>query len=87
MHERVEGEEIIKHSFILFFTKVLTDKLEFRESEHGELKWFDLKEIENQKVIPSDLWLIKNKIDSEIDVKSAYMDENKGELNSFRFIE
>ncbi|MBD3259666.1 NUDIX domain-containing protein [Candidatus Woesearchaeota archaeon] len=83
LHERVEGDEMVKHSFILFFTKMKTEKTEFRRSEYGDLRWFDLNEIDKLKIIPSDLWLIKNKLDSTIDVKEAYMKEKDGELNSF----
>lgn len=87
MHERVKGNEIIKHSFILFFTKLFTKELKFKESEHGILKWFDLKNLDKENTIPSDLWLIKNKLDSNIDTKNAYMNENQGQLTSFEIIQ
>ncbi|MBW2990674.1 NUDIX domain-containing protein [Candidatus Woesearchaeota archaeon] len=83
LHERVQGDEIIKHSFILFFTKMRTKQKNFKESEYGKLKWFKVDRVDKEKIIPSDLWLIKNKINSETDVKSAFMNENKGELTSF----
>ena len=87
LHERVEGDEIIKHSFILFFTKMRTKEAKFKESEYGELKWFNISEVDKEKIIPSDLWLIKNKLNAKIDVKSAHMSENQGELESFEFID
>lgn len=87
LHERVEGDEIIKHSFILFFTKMRTKEAKFKESEYGELKWFNISEVDKEKIIPSDLWLIKNKLNAKIDVRSAHMSENQGELESFEFID
>ncbi len=87
LHERVEGDEIIKHSFILFFTKMRTKETKFKESEYGKLKWFNTGEVDKEKIIPSDLWLIKNKLNAKIDVKSAHMSENQGELESFKFID
>lgn len=87
LHERVEGDEIIKHSFILFFTKMRTKEAKFKESEYGELKWFNISEVDKEKIIPSDLWLIKNKLNAKIDVRSAHMSENQGELESFKFID
>lgn len=84
LHERIRGEGIIKHSFILFFTKVKTKKLNFKETLHGKLKWFDVRKIKKNKIIPSDLWLIKNKLDSEIDVKNATMLEKEGKLSHFK---
>jgi len=86
LHERVKDKGIIKHSFILFFTKILTNQLNFIETEHGKLKWFKLKNIEIQKIIPSDLWLIKNKLNSKIDAKSVFMYENKKRLSPLRFL-
>lgn len=87
LHERVEEDEIIKHSFILFFTKMRTKEAKFKESEYGKLKWLNINEVDKEKIIPSDLWLIKNKLNAKIDVKSAHMSENQGELESFKFID
>lgn len=81
LHEKVEGDEIVKHSFILFFTRVGLEKGEITESEHGKLKWFEVDKLE--KVIPSDEWLIKNKIDSKVNVDEAVMEEKEGKLISF----
>lgn len=86
LHERVEGENMIKHSFILFFTKVDTKDVAFKETNHGRLKWFTLKQLEKESVIPSDFWLMKNRLHSTIDVKDASMNEKEGQLDSFRII-
>ena len=86
LHERVEDEGTIKHSFILFFTKMKTLQTKFEESEHGELKWFNLKDIEKEKVIPSDLWLIKHKLNARISLKTVLMQDKEGELSSFKIV-
>ncbi|MBS3141163.1 NUDIX hydrolase [Candidatus Woesearchaeota archaeon] len=75
-HERVL-DKIVKHSFILFFSKLKTSEIEFKESSYGSLKWFDLDNLKG-KIIPSDLWLIQNKLNSKIDVKSAFLVEKNG---------
>jgi len=87
LHERVLGDEIIKHSFILFFTKANTDNINFKKTESGELRWFSLQDLENESIIPSDLYLIKNKLNSSIDCESALMYEKDGELLAFRFLD
>jgi ADP-ribose pyrophosphatase YjhB (NUDIX family) len=87
MHERVHDDGLIKHSFILFFTKVFVDDQKFRESNHGALKWIALKNIEKNDIIHSDMWLIKNKIDARIDAKSVYMKEENGKLIDFQMID
>jgi ADP-ribose pyrophosphatase YjhB (NUDIX family)/predicted DNA-binding transcriptional regulator len=83
LYEQVEGEDIIKHSFIHFFIKMNSKDVDFKVSEHGELKWFKIKDLDKEKVIPSDLWLIKNKLDSRAEVIESVMQENKGKLVDF----
>jgi len=87
MHERVKGEDVVKHSFILFFTKIKTNETKFIETRHGELRWFPIKNIgKKEKIIPSDLWLIKNRLNNKIDVKTAKMLEKEGELSNFKVL-
>ena len=80
LHEHVVDDIHLKHSFILFFTtaKIISGKI--KETDHGSLKWFNLKNIERQKIIPTDLWLIKNKLSSQTNITNATMQENKGML-------
>lgn len=85
MHERVE-EEIIKYSFILFLTKARARGNTAKETAYGELKWFKLSGIEKERIVPSDLWLIKNRLSSKIDVKGCYMKDDGGELRGFRLL-
>lgn len=84
-HERVKEGKQIRHNFILFFTKTNTSENNFKESPHGILKWFDLKEVgKNEKVIPSDLWLIRNKLNSNLKINEATMVEKDGKLSRFK---
>ena len=83
LYERVEGEDIIKHSFIHFFIKMTAKDTDLKMSEHGELKWFKIKDLDKEKIIPSDLWLIKNKLNSNVEVVDSEMKENMGELSDF----
>jgi len=48
------------------------------------LKWFKIKDVVKEKIIPSDFWLIKNKLNSKIEVNSAKMQEQEGELKEFK---
>jgi ADP-ribose pyrophosphatase YjhB (NUDIX family) len=87
LYERVQGDDIIKHGFILFFAKMTVKETELKFSQYGELKWFNIKDIEDAGIIPSDLWLLKNKLNSKIDVIDAVMNENQGKLNDFTVLE
>ncbi|MBW3001618.1 NUDIX domain-containing protein [Candidatus Woesearchaeota archaeon] len=86
LYERVEGEDIIKHSFIHFFVLMQAENAEFKQSESGTLKWFNIKDLDKEKIIPSDIWLIKNKLNSSIEVIDSEMKENKGKLSEFRVL-
>ena len=86
LHERVSGDEIVKHSFILIFVKMKTKETKLKESSHGELEWFKITEIEKEKLIPSDAWLIKNKLNSKINYNEATMNEKDGELSEFNIV-
>jgi len=86
LHEHVEGEGIIKHSFILLFTKVNSKSLKFSESKAGALKWFDLKKLNKIQIIPSDYWLIKNSLNKKINVPRMYMCERDGVIESHKII-
>jgi len=64
VHERfIEGES--KHSFVFFFVEVIPIK---KTIEHEGLKWFNISKIPKSKTIASDYFLIKNKLNSKIDV-------------------
>jgi len=86
LYERVEGDDIIKHSFIHFFARMQSESDTFKESEAGELRWFNIKDLNKEKIIPSDLWLIKNKLDSSIEIVDSEMKENHGKLSEFRIL-
>lgn len=86
LHERVQENKVIKHSFILFFTKVKTKEAISHESEYGNLKWFNINKLEKIKMIPSDKWLLKNKFKSNLNITEAIIKEKEGKLNSFKII-
>ena len=56
---------------------------EHKSTEEGELKWFDLNTLENEKIVPSDLWMIRKFLDKNLKVPEVTMEEKDGELISF----
>jgi len=86
LQERVQEEGTIKHNFILFLMKAKTKQSKIIESHYGELKWLSIKDIEKENIIPSDYWLIKNKLNSKTSVKSAVMTDEEGTLSSFHIL-
>ena len=83
LHERVH-EDTVKHSFILFFTKVKAKNIYFKEKEHGILKWFNPNKLDKDEVIPSDYWLIKHKLEKKVDMIIAHMKDKEGTLQDFK---
>ncbi|MGV8150624.1 MAG: NUDIX domain-containing protein [Candidatus Woesearchaeota archaeon] len=68
LHEHVETNGKIKHSFILFFVKLHPKKVKSAEG-----KWFDINKIKNEEIIPTDYYLIKNMLNSKIKMHGAQM--------------
>jgi ADP-ribose pyrophosphatase YjhB (NUDIX family) len=84
MQEKVKTNNEVKHNFILFFTKVKVKEEQFKHSEHGELKWFDIEDLNSENTIPSDYWLLKNKLSAAVEVLNAEMNDNEGLLSDFK---
>ncbi len=61
--------------FVLFICELKPKSTEFVESAEGELKWFDISEIENIKIIPSEVAIIK-----EIASQDNYVDIHKSHI-------
>ena len=80
VHERITDGGSPKNSFMLFFTKVNAKDDLFKEGEDGELRWFDLKDLNQEEIVPSDFWLIKNKLNSKLDAIQFDMPEKDGRL-------
>ncbi|VVB73529.1 GDP-mannose mannosyl hydrolase [uncultured archaeon] len=82
MHERIHENREIKHSFMLFFTKMAARSAEFKQTPSGELKWFSLERIRRMKrrIVPSDYWLITNRLDSSEEVRRIDMRDKGGRL-------
>jgi len=88
LHERVEGSGVIKHSFILMFTKVVVKNLTVKESYAGETKWFSINSIAKYKdvIIPSDYWLIIHSLNKKIKIPQLYMHETEGVIDAHKFL-
>jgi ADP-ribose pyrophosphatase YjhB (NUDIX family) len=86
MHERVEGSGIVKHSFILLFTKVFVKDMRFRETNAGELRWFSLNRLDPKTIIPSDYYLIQKSLNKKHKMKLLYMHENDGMIEKHEFL-
>ena len=82
-HEHVKKDDSIQHSFILNFVKMKTDEEKFKLSPHGKLKWFSLDQLNEDEIIPSDYWLIQNKLNSKIEIQTGKMEEKKEKLINF----
>jgi len=82
VHERYGEKGKVKHAFILFFTKValLSD---IKEKE--DVKWFGKSELRKIKIVPSDLWLVESRMNSNVDVTEEILEEERTGLK-LRFL-
>ncbi len=86
LHEHVEESGTVKHSFILIFTKVNSKRLKFRQTAAGELKWFSIDKLP-EKIIPSDIWLIKHSLNTNMRIPSILMSESVVIIESYTMID
>jgi len=82
VNEKYGTKGKIKNSFILFFTKV---KALSAIKEKENLQWFNMAAIKKLMIVPSDLWLLENDINSKIEVKEEIL-EDEDEGMSIKFI-
>lgn len=76
LHEGVEEKDALKHSFLLFFAKA--------NVKNADGRWFTKAQLKKERVIPSDRWLLENKLGARIAVNSVRMHDEEGELSAFR---
>lgn len=84
--EKVYDNNILKNSFLLFFTKVQTIQSKFKETKYGNLKWFDLDKIKDLKLIHSDKWLIEEFLNTKTKVSQITMEEKNNALKNFEIL-
>ncbi len=77
VHEQVKNGEEIKHAYFLFFV-VMKPLTQIKDKEN--IKWFGLNELKDVKIIPSDLWLIQNKLNEKIELTSEVIIEENNSL-------
>ena len=65
VHERYNDRETTKSAFVLFF--VLAEPISTIKQK-PDLKWFSREEIRKLKMIPSDQWLVLNRLNSNVEV-------------------
>jgi len=82
VHEKYGEKGRIKNAFILFLAKV-SPANEIKEKE--SIKWFSKTDLKKLKIVPSDLWLIENKMSSKIYIGEEMLEEENGNL-AIRFI-
>jgi len=77
--------EKVNHFFI-FVAELESVETKFKESDEGELRWFDINEIDKLKMIPSDILMVKEFLlnkDSSISMIDVTMKEEK---NNYKII-
>jgi 8-oxo-dGTP diphosphatase len=78
LQERVCSAGALKHCFILFLAKVEAGPGDLQGSEYGSLRWFPVSGLGRTKIIPSDLWLMRNRLDSRQSAPLITVDEKSG---------
>lgn len=87
LHEQVkeEDDDYIKHSFILFFTKVETDSKDIPKEIYNELEWFKENNLTN--LIPSDLHLIQTNLNTKVQTNNAVLIDKDDKITEFKLLD
>ena len=75
VHDKKTGEK--KSHFMVFVVKLKPKHSEIIETDEGELKWFDIDKLDNEKMIPSDLLMLREFV----------LKEKRMEVNRIKMIE
>lgn len=57
--EIVHNKNEKKAHFLIFVCKLKSKNKNFTETEEGNLKWFDLNNLDKEKIVPSDILMIR----------------------------
>ena len=74
----------LKYGLMLFLGETTPKNLNIKESHEGEIKWFSLNHIHKEKVILSDLWMIKHLLSDKSKIYKGEMTEEEGKLTDMR---
>jgi ADP-ribose pyrophosphatase YjhB (NUDIX family) len=82
VNEKNSESGAVKHAFLIIFTRAQLVG-EMKDKEHAS--WFDVSDLPSD-MIPSDKWLVQNKLDSVIDYKEETIQQD-GEVLGMEFTE
>jgi len=83
VHERVREDDTIKHGFVFFFTHLEPKQGSLTPTEEGQLDWFNINQLDNTQIIPSDKWMIETfLLNNKKGTHSVVMDEKDEKLIS-----
>ncbi len=84
IHEILKEDGNPKHSFIIFLSTVKPKSDKIISSGEGKVKWFILRDLNKDEIIPSDYFMIKELLDRKSDLIQVVMEEKDEKLVSFR---
>lgn len=80
VHERVKEDNMFKHAFLIFFVVLKLKSGQLKESEEGNLEWFDLKTLQPSRIIPSNYYLLKDYLNDEAHIHQVIIEEKDERL-------
>ncbi len=84
IHERLYEDEKAKHSFVFFLTSLKPVSEKIISSDEGKVKWFDLKLLNKEEIIPSDYFMISELLSHNNSPIQLLMTEKDEKLLDFK---
>lgn len=77
-HEHVKETREIKHSFLFMVCKMRPISGRLESSDEGNVAWFEMTKLHDEKIVPSDLWMIENMLHKKAGLHYSVMDDHDG---------
>ena len=84
MQERIVEGSDVKHNFLIVCTQLKAKNNLAKEKDAGEPRFFTRGQIDKLQVLPTDHWLIKNRINKNIDMREMLVEKKEDEIIKFR---
>jgi 8-oxo-dGTP diphosphatase len=84
--EHLTNNGSVEHNFILHLVGLIPEHTTITEGEEGETEWFDIKDLPNINIIPSDHMIVEQMINKDKHYAESVMERTEEKYEVTRFI-
>ncbi len=85
IHERLKEDKSVVFSGVVFLAHAETEENRVRGTKEGQLKWFWINELKDEKVVPQDVWMVEKFLENPpITISHLEIRQKDGKVLGFR---